>query len=86
MSAKLTKTVQSQLGALISTIPDYTDSLHEVRISLNESMKMNKPDALKHLRIRLEPSVLVNDDIAQKKDVYRTILSVLNALGLPSKE
>ena len=54
----------------------------EIRNSLSESIKLTKPEAIKHLQIRLEPAVLVNDDVTTKRYVYRTILTVLNALGL----
>lgn len=76
----------SSLTQLINRIPADTDILDELRTALLESLNMNETAALKHLRIRLEPAVLVNDEVAPKKKINRTILKILNAFGIPSEE
>ena len=79
---KLTKPQIAELSAAIENLPCHTDLLMEVKTSLSEAIVLDKTQAIKFLRIRLEPAVLVNDDIATKRDVYRTILKIIEALGI----
>ena len=56
--------------------------LLELKNSLNAAVKLQKKDAINLLRILIEPSVLVIDEIATKKKIYRSILNILNFQGL----
>ncbi len=84
-AANLSRSQISELTDLINPLPSHSDLLTEVKTSLLESIALDKPLAINHLRIRLEPAILVNDDIATKRDIYRAILRVLDKLGLPSQ-
>ena len=82
----LSQDVMSQLAPIVTALPNHTDLLLELKTSLLEAIRMPKKEAVNHLRIRLEPAVLVNDDVAPKRNVYRAILMVLASLGIPSEE
>lgn len=71
------------LSKVLDTLPDHTDLLAEVKVSLVESIRLPKDRALNLLRVRLEPATLVNDHVTPKKHIYRAILNVLDALGVP---
>lgn len=82
MAVRLSRKDIKDLSELIKKLPEYADLLLEVKNSLFEAITLPKSEAIKYLRIRLEPAVLVNDDIAPKRDIYRVILKVLTLLGL----
>ena len=79
----MTKQQISQLSTTIDALPTNTDILLEIGDSVSEAINLTKAEAIKHLQIRLEPAVLINDDVATKRYVYWTILTVLKALDLP---
>ena len=74
--------VKAQLDAAIDSIPETLDSLTEIKISLQEAVTRTFDEAVTLLRLRLEPSVLVNDETTPKRYLYRTIALVLTALGV----
>lgn len=82
---KLSTVEVTTLTELINELPADTDMMIELKSSLLESLPMTKSGAVKHIRIRLEPAVLINDDVTSKRVIYRTILRVLSAFGLDSE-
>ena len=78
--------VKQDMYSEISMIPSTSDTLIEIKHSLDEAI--NKPinDALNHLRLRLEPSILINDEVTPKRYLYRTILKILNAVGISTTQ
>lgn len=80
MASKLPAKIM-ELAAMINTPPIHTYLFIEVKQSLQEAIRTKKTNALAHLRVRLEPAVLVNAEVSPKRYVYRVTLDVFRAFG-----
>lgn len=43
---------------------------------------MRKTQSMSHMRVRLEPSILINDEITFKRFIYRIILRIFEEFGV----
>ncbi len=84
MTGRMSNVKIGELTKIIDNIPGYSDILIELKGSLHEAIRLPRDDAITFLRIRLEPSVLINDDVTPKRFIYRTIIRILNELNIPA--
>lgn len=70
------------LASALRTLPDENPLLAEVKEALLMASQKPKDEAFLFLQMRLEPSVIVNDEVCTHRSVYRAIFDILRALGI----
>ena len=74
------------LTPIVDKIPDEPDLVFEIKDTLREALKHQKKDALKHIQLRLDSMVLINDFVTPKRSVFRATLKVLEAFGAAKRQ
>lgn len=67
---KLPNVLAQQLITSLNGLASHTDLQHEFKRTLLEVIRLPQDKALEYLLSQLEPTVLINADIASKRQVY----------------
>ncbi len=68
---------KDELRAELDSLKATTDILGEIKQSVVEAPSLNKEQVSRHMQLRLEPEVLVNDEVISKKHIYRIVIKIL---------
>ena len=76
---------QPQLTANLQNLPSDTHMLLKVKHTPLSATKLPKNKAFSFLQIRIEPSVLINDEVCTRRPLYRGIMDLLQELNLDAE-
>ncbi len=77
----------TELTELISNLPEPEgeDLPRDVKKTMLEAISMTKREAIRHMQLHRDPTVLVNDEITSKRIIFRTLHNILTTFGVAKR-